>query len=768
MKKLLISLLIFPSLLFGNVKGNFHSQLAFEQNAGQVVPGNETGKNVPDIRFVLRAGNLAYYFSDRGYSVVQKNKSGIINRTDFFFQHERTCFVPAYTKIIPEGENEIQANRNYYLPGGKITPHQFRKIIYRNVYNGNDLEFSIDGDNLVRKLIVNNADLNAAILSFDVKGSSLEEIPTGGYTFSSDAGTFSEKISGENQKFRISDMNDYDFNDTKISEPKYWIERNNSTDQTQSSSISWLTYLGGSSAEDLFGITLAPDNGVVVTGRTGSSDFPVTAGSMQDTLSLSYDAVVTRFDKNGNCLWSTYYGGTNFDGANQIVTIDSTFVIAGMTSSTDLPMLYPTQATNNGSYDAFLLVLDGAGQMIRSTYYGGSGGDQGLCIAKGPANEIVLAGSATSTDLPYASSGFQGTMGGQIDAFLAVFDDSLNVQWSTYYGGANPEDIHAICVTPQGEIAFVGGTRSNNFPVTANAWQAGLLNQPDNYLVKFGMDGSRHYATFFGGTNNEDANGIVSDADGNLYMTGFTYSADFPTQGNVFQSNLQGQNDVYVSKFDVNGQLVWSTFVGGGGQDVAWAMYGLGKYIFVCGETESPAFPVSTTAIQATYASNGDGFVIKMDTSGQMVSGTFMGGNGVDALLAITVDADTSVITCGDTYSTDLPVANAFQSTNATAGDGYVLKFGMSEELPLSFSSVNADHSISLFPNPSDGNISVSTQKGIIVKVDIVDMLGKLLICEHENAETVSLNVSDLSRGIYFLKVTDENSCVHVIRFIRN
>lgn len=245
-----------------------------------------------------------------------------------------------------------------------------------------------------------------------------------------------------------------------------------------------------------FGITLAADSGVVVTGRTGSIDYPTTVGSMQDSLSLSYDAVITRFDKNGNCLWSTYYGGTNFDGAYQVVTIGSTFVICGMTSSTDLPMLAPTQVGNNGSYDAFLLVLDWNGQLVRSTYYGGSGGDQGICLAKGPGNEIVLGGSATSTDLPFASSGFQATMAGQIDAFLAVFDNSLNVIWSTYYGGSNSEDIHSLCITPQQEIAFLGSTQSFDFPITANAWQMGLLNQPDNYLVKFGMDGSRHYATF--------------------------------------------------------------------------------------------------------------------------------------------------------------------------------------------------------------------------------------------------------------------------------
>lgn len=91
---------------------------------------------------------------------------------------------------------------------------------------------------------------------------------------------------------------------------------------------------------------------------------------------------------------------------------------------------------------------------------------------------------------------------------------------------------------------------------------------------------------------------------------------------------MQGQSDIYVSKFDVNGQLVWSTFVGGAGQDVGYGIHVLGKYIFICGQTESPTFPVSANAIQSAYTMNGDGFVIKMDTTGQMITGTFMGEMG--------------------------------------------------------------------------------------------------------------------------------------------
>ncbi len=770
MRRLFCVLLLLPSFLFAEVKRDFHSKLSFEENVGQITSQRTNSDSLvmrggrakkesvdPAIRFILRGRILTYYFSDRGYSVVQNDSVGHVNRTDFYFENG--------LQIIPEGKIQENSNCLFYFPVGTIAAKKYGKIIYQNAVDGNDLEFTTHDGSVEKKLVITQSKIPSQI-SFEVYGSNVSQWQNGeGNSFTSVAGSFDE-AADKNRSGCISKQHDRRLG-SLLQTSDYFLKASNGNNQTQISSISWLTYLGGNSAEDLFGISLTNTNGVVVTGRTGSLNFPTTPGAMQDTLTLGYDAIITRFDSIGNCIWSTYYGGTNFDGANQIVAIDSTFVIAGMTNSTDLPMLFPTQASNHGGYDAFLLVLNSAGHLIRSTYYGGTGSDQGLCITKGPANEIVLGGSTTSIDLPFASSGYQGTMGGQIDASLTVFDNLLNVQWSTYYGGSSPEDIHAICVSPQGEITFVGGTRSFNFPVTANAWQVSLLNQPDNYLVKFGMNGARHYATFFGGTNNEDANGIVSDELGNLYMTGFTYSADFPIQGTVFQSTLMGQQDVYVSKFDVNGQLIWSTFVGGGGQDVAWGICRLGKYIFVCGQTESPTFPVSANAIQSIYAANSDGFVIKMDTTGQMISGTFLGGNGLDALLGITVDADTNVIACGDTYSTNLPVANAFQNTNGSNCDGYVVKFGMSEELiSTNTISVDEDNSIAVFPNPSNGIINITTLMGTSAKIEIMDALGRVMVTEEGSVS--SIDVSYLSSGIYFLKIADVDSTIHVLQFIRN
>jgi hypothetical protein len=759
MKQLFLFTLLFPALLFAQGR-NFYAKAAFEENNGQVKSEmrSKHGAINPGIRFVLRGKALTYYFSDRGYSVVA-SQEGKTSRIDFFFQNNAVC--------TPVGVEKLAAENLHYTSSGILHVSRFNKIVYSNAWPGIDLEFSVDGDFIEKKVIISSQNFSGKI-AFNMSGGIAQvNAETPGYSFAASPLFFSETIK-PNSAFDVTVPQVPAY--ARMLFLSYYNVRSANTNETAaSSSIAWLTYIGGTNSDELFGITLTNDSGVVITGRTASADFPSTPGSYQDTFALNYDAIATRFDKDGNCLWSTFYGGTNFDGAYQVITLDSTFVITGMTNSSDLPLLNPTQPVHGGSYDAFLMMLNDSGHLVRATYYGGTGSDQGIAIAKGNNGEIVLAGSSTSTNLPSAASGYQGTMAGMIDAFVARFDAAFNVQWSSYYGGSNVEDIHTITMTPQNEIAFAGATRSFDFPVTPNAWQSGLFNQPDNYIVKFSMTGTRLYATYFGGTNNEDANGIVGDGDGNLYLTGYTYSVDFPIMGNAFQTNILGQNDVYVSRFDSTGQLVWSTFVGGGSQDVAWGMYRLGKYLFICGQTESAAFPVNPNAIQPNYAATSDGFVIKMDTSGRMVSGTFMGGNGVDALLALVVDADTNVFACGNSYSTDLPVtANPFQPANAGSGDGYVVKFGMSEQLITAMLSSEEAHSLSIYPNPATDLITIELKNGNPVsRIEIFDASGRAVQQLNLQGQRISVNINDLPPGVYFMKVIDNNAQQHISRFVK-
>lgn len=732
---LLTALLFIPALFFA--QGNLRKPvLRFTENRGQVKMKNPSD---PQVLFVMKAEKLSYFFTDHGYSIVQHGENGDESRIDFTF--------PDQQQHIPEGVDRLLQNDRFYLAGQVMHVQSFKKIVYRDCAAHTSLEFSLDG-NRIYKTLTGQDGFPPVNLEMECSGAVVTatpvDVPVSGISY---------RI-GDNYIWEISKV-------FLAADTENASARSVNPGATQSNStISWYTYVGGTSSDELFATVLMPDEGAVVTGRTGSTDFPSTVGSLQDTLAGSYDVVVMRFDSAGTCLWSTFYGGTNFETGYAIDRIGGRVIVAGSTNSTDLPMANAPQGANAGSYDAFILALDDSGAMVRATYYGGAAADQGFSVAEDTLGRIVLAGSSTGVGLPMSASGFQPAPAGAIDAFIAVFDTLLQPQWATYYGGSSSEDIHSVTVTPQGEIAFCGGTYSTNFPVTANAIQTGNAGSPDVYIVKFGMDGSRHYSTYLGGGNQEDANSIVADSTGHLYVAGFTYSTiDFPIQGNSFQSIPGPLSDAYVICLDSTGQIYWSTFLGGDGAETAFSVYRRGKYIFIGGNTESTDFPVSPNAIQPVYAGNSDGFVVKMDTAGNMVSGTYMGGNGVDAIYGLVVTpSDTSVIACADTYSTDLPVTpGAYQSTNNGAGDGYVVKFGMSEEPVMNAVAQAAAQQenglLRIFPNPATDFVKLKTEGEIISRVELLDANGRLLRVQNFTATEAMIDVSGLSKGMYSLVI---------------
>jgi hypothetical protein len=164
---------------------------------------------------------------------------------------------------------------------------------------------------------------------------------------------------------------------------------------------------------------------------------------------------------------------------------------------------------------------------------------------------------------------------------------------------------------------------------------------------------------------------------------------------------------------------------------------------------------VTPGAVQLTFGGQSDGFVCKLDTAGGISSSTIIGGNGVDAIYGLVVTpSDTSVIACGDTYSSNLPSSQgAYQSAFAGSGDGFMVRFEMSEDIMM-MSTLPAVSPVLLtvFPNPSVDEMWVSTGE-IISTYSLYDINGRLVRCGTVNAFSVVIGTGDLPAGMYQLCV---------------
>jgi hypothetical protein len=197
------------------------------------------------------------------------------------------------------------------------------------------------------------------------------------------------------------------------------------------------------------------------------------------------------------------------------------------------------------------------------------------------------------------------------------------------------------------------------------------------------IDPTLVYSTYLGGGNLDDGWGIAVDSSGNAYVTGHTYSTDFPTTAGAFQTTFNGSIDAFVTKLNSSGTgLLYSTYLGGSDVDFGYGMaVDTSGNAHVAGETASSDFPITAGAFQTTYAGGDrDAFVIQLNATGtSLLYSTYLGGSGNDRsahLGGIALDTSGNAYIVGDTASSDFPTtAGAFQTTFAGGRDAFVTKF---------------------------------------------------------------------------------------------
>jgi hypothetical protein len=532
---------------------------------------------------------------------------------------------------------------------------------------------------------------------------------------------------------------------------------------TSTTDLLYSTFLGGSDTDEPASIAACADGSVVVCGRTASVDFPVT-----DTVTYrgGYDLFVAKMSATGARLWAYYWGGSGYDAGWDVEVQDSIVVVIGATNSNDIMIPGAFQDTLAGSYDAIILVLDTSGVMLRATFFGGTGGEQGLGVAVSDNFDVIICGSATSLILPMSASGLYPNNNGTLDAFICRMDINLQPQWSTFFGGTGGEDIHDVVILNNQEIAFCGGSFSNNFPTTSNAYQQANMGIPDVYVVRLDMNGALLYSTLIGGSANEDANGIAADSAGNLYITGFTYSALFPIEGPAIQANYSGNGDAFVFKMNTSGNVVWSTFLGGSLMDAGMDIDVQGKYVYLSGTTESPTFPVTPGSFSDTLTGGNDVYVLKLDTAGALVLGTFVGGSNTEFNAGCTVTADTVVFITGTTYSSNFPTYLAWDAQYSGIGDGFVTAVDMSWT-PFTSAIIGSEsfNSILVYPNPVQDLLTIENMHP--GRLTVFDACGRILFDQEMNEGTIHLNTGLWQSGIYIVQSRNEQGVLKSIKVVK-
>jgi len=398
------------------------------------------------------------------------------------------------------------------------------------------------------------------------------------------------------------------------------------TKLSASGTLIYSTFIGGNSGDAGYAIAIDASGNAYLTGQTQSADFPTTAGAFGVTFRGVTDAFVTKLNASGTALiYSGVTGGIALDGAGGI-TVDASgnAYVAGATESADFPVTAGAfDVTHNGSGDVFAMKLNPTGAtVIYSTFIGGQAYETttGKGIAIDSSGNAYLTGQTASTNYP-TQAAYDATANGMNDVFVTKLNASgSGLVYSTFIGGNSYEEGTAIAIDSSGNAYLTGRTASTNYPTTSGAFDTTLDAVPDVFVTKLNASGSALiYSTFIGGTNADSAAGLAVDASGNVYLTGSTSSATYPTTPGAFDTSHNGYTDVFVTKLNPRGNaLVYSTFIGGGsGELVHGIAIDSSGNIYITGETSTlpgvvTSYPTTSETVQQNFNGGQEAFVSKL------------------------------------------------------------------------------------------------------------------------------------------------------------
>ena len=405
-----------------------------------------------------------------------------------------------------------------------------------------------------------------------------------------------------------------------------------------SNELIYSTIIGGATTDKGRSIAIDSVGNAYVTGSSlFSNHFPIVNGYVSNN-TAGVDTFVFKLNATGNgliyssivCGGVIYpYSGTDDMGTSIMVDEIGNAYVTGYTESPTFPAVNAYDPTYNGDIyshprDCYVFKLNATGNgLIFSTYLGGTLDDVAESMAFDSAGNIVICGYTESADFPLVNP-LDDTLDGDRDCFIAKLAPTGDtLLFSTYIGGNASDSARSISIAYSGGIVVCGSTTSSDFP-TSHAFASNNHGGTDSFLLKMDSEESSiSFSTYLGGSDDDISYALIADDYDGIYITGMTYSQDFPTL-NAYDSTYNGDVDVFVTKIDaVNGIILYSTFVGGSHYDSASSIYvdDLG-FAYVTGLTGSDDFP-HFNGYDDTLNGTSDGFIFKLgdmsDSDGDLI-----------------------------------------------------------------------------------------------------------------------------------------------------
>jgi len=319
------------------------------------------------------------------------------------------------------------------------------------------------------------------------------------------------------------------------------------------------TYLGGESEDRGFAVAVDATGNAYVTGK--GTTITTTPGVVGPAVSSGGSAFVNKFDPSGARIYSTYIGNGGADASSAFgIAVDGAgnVYVTGTTASHEFPTTAGAFDTSCGAgpSDTFVTKLNATATapLVYSTCLGGTLADNVHGLAIDTTGNAYVTGITNSSDFPVfpQQGAFQSNLKGGSDVFVTKLNATgTALAYSTFLGGTEADDGIGITVDGAGNAYVTGLTASHaDFPLTGNAIQGTAGSAIDAFLTILNSTGSAPlvYSSYLGGSSTDEGRGVAVDGFSNVYVTGLTFSDNFPHTAGVFQSSHAGAGDAFVTK----------------------------------------------------------------------------------------------------------------------------------------------------------------------------------------------------------------------------
>jgi len=687
--------LLFPLLIWGmtaHAKSTTpavttSNNLNFIENKGQV--RDQYGKSRNDIDFRIGTAGLNMFVGNgqlhyQWATQLTKNSPDEDHLVKTGMYRMDVTLIGANIHAQVTTENKQGYYERYYQPvlGEQgVTALAYQKITYKDVYPNIDWVLYVK-NNIIEYDFVVRPGGKVSDIQLQYGGATALTVSNGALTATTPMGSLTEHAPVGHTDNGAAVKTHFELHGNKLG---FAAESYNGTlviDPT----LSWSTYYGGSGTETMTAGCVTGDNSGngYLFGSTQSTSGIATVGSYKDTLNVMADYIdvfLVKFNASGVRQWATYYGGEGEEDAGG-TTCDAqgNVYISGTTTSTTgiaSTGAYKTYLDSFYDQDAFLVKFDSTGSRLWGTYYGGEDEEEGYAVACDKSNNIFLVGSTASTTWIATTGAYQTAPAGSRDCFVAKFNSSGSLQWGTYYGGAALEDGSGVTCDSNKNVFITGSTKSTSGIATTGAHQTSYGGVKDAFLAKFDSSGNIQWGTYYGGNGIDQPFSVVSDETGNAYLTGFTGSDSAIVTTGSYQDTMDLAGDAFLAKFSSTGTIQWATYYGGSNAAQGNSVTYFPGYVYFAGLSSSTNHIASPGAFQDTIGGGQDAILIKFDTSGHRIWGTYFGGEATESGCGVFCNALSKVFLGGFTASYGLlTTVSCYQSSNGGgSSDGFLAMF---------------------------------------------------------------------------------------------